>query len=247
MDLMTWYGDCGSIIVGASGAWPGGTWPGGDLQRLSYSNYGSRFTSHGWGEDVVTTGYGTLYNAEGVNYYYASGFSGTSSASPIVAGAAADCVGYWMMNGNPAYTLTPAMLRSVLSNTGTPQIFPPAGSIGTRPDLSGAFASLYSMGVSHEAENYSFVAMSVYPNPAAGYLTIDMFPSFETISLFDLSVYDISGRLVKNLTNSSVITEGSVEWDCRDYSGINVPDGLYTAVLKYDSGSVAVPFIILGR
>ncbi|MBD3278968.1 MAG: hypothetical protein GF388_11770, partial [Candidatus Aegiribacteria sp.] len=70
-DLMNWYGDSGSIIVGAGGVYPGGTWPGGDLQRLSYSNYGSRYTSHGWGEDVVTTGYGTLYSAEGVDYYYA--------------------------------------------------------------------------------------------------------------------------------------------------------------------------------
>jgi len=247
MDLMSWYGDCGSIIVGAGGAWPGGTWPGGDLQRLSFSNYGSRFTSHGWGEDVVTTGYGSLYNSEGVNYYYTSGFSGTSSASPMVAGAAADCVGYWMANGNPANTLSPSMLRAALSNTGTLQVFPPSGSIGSRPDLVGAFAYLYSVGVASQEENYGTVAMSVYPNPAPGNLTIEIFQSKDAISKYDLTIYDISGRKVTGFANPNITAGEVFGWDCRDEDNNIVPGGLYTAVLNYDSGSVTVPFIILSR
>jgi hypothetical protein len=138
-NLLTWYGNSGAIIVGAGGAYPGGTYPQGDLQRLSFSSYGSRFDLQGWGEDVVTTGYGYLYNLDGVNYWYTNTFSGTSSASPIVAGAVACCVGYWKANISPTPP-SPIYIRNILKNTGTAQITPPGGNIGPRPDLLDAFA-----------------------------------------------------------------------------------------------------------
>jgi len=248
MDLMSWFGDSGAIIVGGGGVYPGGIYPGGDLQRLYYSNYGSRFTSQGWGEDVVTTGwYGDLYSAMGTNYWYTAVFSGTSSASPMLAGAAACCVGYWVANGNPVNTLTPAMLRSTLSSTGTLQISPPSGSIGTRPNLMGAFAYLHSVSIGPAAEPFGSVAMSVFPNPASEYLTIELFRSSDMISLHDLVIYDISGRQVASLGISDIMAGESVFWDCRDMSGIKVPGGLYTAAGVYDSGTVTVPFIILSR
>jgi serine protease len=144
-DALTWYGNSGAIIVGAGGAYPGGSWPEGDLQRLSFSSHGSRFDLQGWGEDVVTTGYGSLYNSEGVNYWYTNTFSGTSSASPIVAGAVTCCVGYWK-----AYTTvtppSPVYLRTLLKNTGTPQVTPPSGTIGPRPNLQSAFSALFIRG-----------------------------------------------------------------------------------------------------
>ncbi|MCK4806821.1 MAG: S8 family serine peptidase [Candidatus Aegiribacteria sp.] len=242
MDLMAWFGDSGAMIVGAGGAYTSG-----DLKRLYYSNHGSRFTSHGWGEDVVTTGYGTLYSSMGVNYYYTATFGGTSSASPMVAGAAACCVGYWVANGNPVNTLTPMMLRTTLANTGTLQIFPPSGSIGTRPNLMSAFAYLYSVGIGTAEESSGSVAMSVFPNPASEYLTIELFRSSDMISLHDLVIYDITGRQVASLGISDIMAGESVFWDCRDMSGIKVPGGLYTAAGVYDSGSVTVPFIILNR
>ena len=128
-DLMTWYGNSGAIIVGAGGATTTN-----DLQRLSFSSYGSRFDLQGWGENVFTTGYGYYYSLEGVNYYYTSSFSGTSSASPIVAGAVACASGYWLSNisGTPP---SPAYMRSHLATYGTAQVTPPSGNIGPRPDL----------------------------------------------------------------------------------------------------------------
>ncbi|MCD4702569.1 MAG: S8 family peptidase [Candidatus Aegiribacteria sp.] len=242
MDPMPWFGDSGAIIVGASGAYTSG-----DLKRLYYSNYGSRFTSHGWGEDVVTTGYGTLYSTMGVNYYYASGFSGTSSASPMVAGAAACCVGYWVANGNPVGTLTPLMLRTTLLNTGSLQIFPPSGPIGTRPNLMGAFAYLHSVGIETTVEPFGSVAMSVFPNPTSESVIIELFRSSEMISLHNLVIYDISGREVANFSNTDIMAGEAVVWDCTDMSGSRVPSGLYAATGIYDSGSVMVPFIILSR
>ncbi|MHC4066491.1 MAG: FG-GAP-like repeat-containing protein, partial [Planctomycetota bacterium] len=142
LDGLNWYGDSGGIIVGAGGAYTGGTYPEGDLQRLSFSCYGSRVDCHGWGEDVVTTGYGYLHSSEGVNYYYTDRFDGTSSAGAVVAGAATCCAGYWNANVSTRWPLDWSNLRHILRTTGTPQVFPPAGHIGPRPDLRQLFAKL---------------------------------------------------------------------------------------------------------
>ena len=139
-DNLTWYGDSGAIIVGAGGAYSVGWWPEGNLERLPYSSYGSRFNLQGWGEDVVTTGYSDLYNSEGVNYWYTNTFAGTSSASPIVAGAVAVIEGVRFARGWPP--LPPAAMRSLLVTTGTPQNFGPAGNIGPRPDLAQALLAM---------------------------------------------------------------------------------------------------------
>ncbi|MBN3035255.1 MAG: S8 family serine peptidase, partial [Bacteroidales bacterium] len=133
---MTWYGDSGAIIVGAGGATASN-----DLTRLSFSSYGPRFNLQGWGEKVVTTGYGDLYSSQGVNYYYTSTFSGTSSASPIVAGAVACLSGYWLANIS-TIPPTPAFVRSHLATYGTPQVTPPSGNIGPRPDLGNAIPNI---------------------------------------------------------------------------------------------------------
>ena len=146
LDSLTWLADSGAIIVGAGGAYTGGGWPAGDLERLSFSDYGSRVNVQGWGEDVYTTGYGDLYSAGGVNYYYTDDFSGTSSASPIVAGAVACCLGYWTGGlGQPKNSLTPSQMRTLLISTGTPQVSPGTGHIGPRPDLLAAFQYLESI------------------------------------------------------------------------------------------------------
>jgi hypothetical protein len=140
-DNLTWYGNSGAIIVGAGGAYSGGTWAEGDLQRLSYSSYGQRFDLQGWGEDVVTTGYGNLYSAEGKNYWYTNTFSGTSSASPIVAGAVACVQGYYLANISTT-PFSPSAMRSHLATYGTAQITPPSGNIGPRPNIRAAIENL---------------------------------------------------------------------------------------------------------
>ncbi|MFH1335875.1 MAG: FG-GAP-like repeat-containing protein [Candidatus Zixiibacteriota bacterium] len=135
---LTWYGNSGAIIVGAGGVYAGGTYPQGDLAKLDFSSFGSRFDLQGWGENVTTTGYGNLYSAEGYNYWYRRDFDGTSSATPIVAGAVACCVGYWKANIS-AIPPSPHYLRTILINTGTPQVAPQSGWIGPRPNLHAAF------------------------------------------------------------------------------------------------------------
>jgi serine protease len=123
--------DSGAIIVGA-GAAPGCTSPA--RSRLSFSTYGERVSLQGWGECVTTTGYGDLFSGD-PNSLYTSFFSGTSSASPIVAGAAAALSS--ALEAKTAKPVKPAHVRRILEATGTPQ----AGSdnIGPLPDLPAAF------------------------------------------------------------------------------------------------------------
>ncbi len=80
--------DSGAILIGAATS----SVP---HNPTCWTNFGNRIDSYGWGENVRTTGYGDLFNGGGdTNQYYTSFFSGTSSASPIVVGAAASLQGY---------------------------------------------------------------------------------------------------------------------------------------------------------
>jgi len=128
----------GAIIVGA-GAAPaafGGTDV--DRSRLWFSNYGSRVDLQGWGERVVTTGYGDYYYYEGQNLWYTN-FGGTSSASPIVASAVALYESNReAISGSP---IGPIAMRWRLESTGSPQqagAYPISQNIGPRPNLLSA-------------------------------------------------------------------------------------------------------------
>ncbi len=112
-----------------------------DLERESFSNYGERVNLQGYGSNVYSTGYGGLYNGGGIeDSFFTASFSGTSSASPIVTGAAACLQGrYKALYGTP---LTSDQVRSILVATGTPQQGNLSTHIGPRPDLEAAFAVL---------------------------------------------------------------------------------------------------------
>ena len=82
--------DSGAILVGAgrSPIW------GVQARSAEYdSNYGFRVDLQGWGDSVVTTGYGNLYNLNGPDWFYTFDFPNTSSATAIVAGAVASVQG----------------------------------------------------------------------------------------------------------------------------------------------------------
>ncbi|TXB61977.1 GEVED domain-containing protein [Phaeodactylibacter luteus] len=129
--------DSGAIIVGAGASAPTGSQTA--RSRLWFSNYGSRVNLQGFGENVWTTGDGDAYDNEGPNYYYTSSFGGTSSASPIVLGAAALVQAIQIeQNGGP---LDPLQLRGLLVSTGLPQQsgqYPASQKIGPLPNLENA-------------------------------------------------------------------------------------------------------------
>lgn len=141
---------CGAIVCGA-GAPPPGTHGrdlyGADRSRLDFSNYGSRIDAQGWGREVTTTcapDSADLYNG-GPNACYTDGFSGTSSASPVIVGVTAAAQGMLLASGKPL--LTPASVRDLLRETGSPQQDGPSGPttqrIGNRPDLRRIHENLF--------------------------------------------------------------------------------------------------------
>jgi hypothetical protein len=123
--------DSGAIIVGAGDS--------GTRARLSSSSYGSRVDLQGWENNVTTTGYGDLFNPGDERQEYTSGFNGTSSASPIVTGAALAIQGAVMEMG--LAPIDPMELRQILVDTGTPQTGP-AENIGPLPDIGSALAAI---------------------------------------------------------------------------------------------------------
>lgn len=129
-------GDNGSIIVGA------GTRVG--RNRASFSTYGSRINLQGWGDwSVATTGYGSLYNG-GPHATYTHEFSGTSSATPIVASAVVAVQSF--AKNELGITLTPHQMRDLLRETGTQQgtgwgLF----NLVPQPNVRNAIVKLHAM------------------------------------------------------------------------------------------------------
>ena len=136
-----WFAtDSGAIMVGA-GHSPGCTYYPNDPAiargRLSYSDVGATVDLQGWGDCVITTGYGDLQ--PGGNTAYTAVFRGTSSASPIVAAGAAVVSSIAKARG---VTLSAPQVRNLLRSTGQAQQFGNAGNIGPLPNLRAALAKL---------------------------------------------------------------------------------------------------------
>lgn len=135
----------GAILVGASNG-------NGNLNRAFFSNFGRRIDLNGWGGMVATLGYGSgpagrvaPWNVNVINRFYTNNFGGTSSASPIVAGAVASIQGARRAAGRDP--LNGSDMRMLLFQTGTPQTRPgtpedaalSVQGIGRQPNLRGAF------------------------------------------------------------------------------------------------------------
>jgi serine protease len=139
-----------------------------DRSRKSYSNYGSRLDLQGWGEMVVTTGWGGLYNNGDPNLLYEGNFEGTSSASPMVAGAVA--LYESVMKSETGLTVNPAILRSQLTSTGSPQQANTNSAcqrIGPRPSLREALegSASYEWPTFHNNNDRFGVTASTFTPP----------------------------------------------------------------------------------
>lgn len=128
------FRDSGAIMVGAgSSSYP--------HSRLSFSNYGSRIDCYGWGQNVTTTT-GNI----GQNTSYTNSFSGTSSASPIIAGAAAAVQGITKARYG-GYTYSPNDLRNILTYSAfsTPSATT-SDKIGRMPNLKAIAQYILQLG-----------------------------------------------------------------------------------------------------
>jgi Subtilase family len=119
------FQDSGAIIVGAASSIAPHT-------RLAFSCFGSRIDCYGWGQNVDTL------SSDGTNTatnLYTSSFNGTSSASPIVTGAALALQG--LAEANLGHRFDPGPCRAILSDpaNGTASQNPPVDRIGVMPNL----------------------------------------------------------------------------------------------------------------
>ena len=103
---------------------------------MSFSTYGTRVDLQGWGQCVTTTGYGDAYSGGTPNSFYTSTYAGTSSASPMVAAAAATYSSLYQAKHGVAPT--PRLVRDRLVATGTRQDASSPGHIGPLPNLKAA-------------------------------------------------------------------------------------------------------------
>ena len=120
--------DSGAIIVGAGQP--------GTRERLPFSSFGSRVDLQGWGSDVTTTGYGDAFDPGDIRQRYTFRFSGTSSASPIVAGAVLEIQS--VLKNVTRSVARPEALRAALVATGSPQGQQVTGHIGPLPNVGAA-------------------------------------------------------------------------------------------------------------
>jgi hypothetical protein len=142
--------DSGSIMVGAS--------MGATKNRADFSNFGSRVNVFAWGAGVAAPGFpypGSPFvwtntgspvppNDE-TNAYYTNLFGGTSSASSMIAGAAALVQSYAKQElGETTRYLMPAKMREILVNSGVPQSGG-GGSIGKQPRIDIAMGLVDSL------------------------------------------------------------------------------------------------------
>jgi hypothetical protein len=167
----------GAIIVGAGAAPPAFGGSDAARSRLNFSNYGSRLNVQGWGQNVMTTGYGQAYNEQGKNLYYTAHFSGTSSASPFVASAAALIQSIYKEHNENAI-LTPDQMRDLLISTGTPQTNglenPARQHIGPLPDIKAALSDLFGVYIIHT---------EIYPPETGSVSGSGIFLPGETVTL----------------------------------------------------------------
>jgi len=137
----------GAIMVGA-GAPPSGNF-GPDRSRLDFSNYGQRVDLQGWGREVTTTGNNgdLFFPGNDIRQRYTSSFAGTSSATPIVAGAVACFQGIYMAMMDDESVLAPQQIRDFMVATGSPQSEEGRqGHIGPRPNIVAALELLRDPG-----------------------------------------------------------------------------------------------------
>ncbi|MFM1872361.1 MAG: hypothetical protein RL398_1783 [Planctomycetota bacterium] len=168
--------DSGAILVGATN--------GQALARAPFSSFGSIVDANGWGYFVATTGYGNLSTVGGdPRQRYTDSFSGTSSATPMVAAAVAALRGAaeLQLGTAAAASLDSFAIRSLLRSFGTAI---PGQGIGRRVDLrallqgAGLVRDLAIVGSSNLGQT-----CTIQLSPAPGFGTGDLFAIAASLDL----------------------------------------------------------------
>ena len=207
--------DSGAIMVAA------GT-PTGRVAEW-FTNWGTRMDVHAWGSQIVTTGYGDLYNGGTLQTRYTATFGGTSGASPMVTGSVACLQG--IAKQNVATTLTPLQLRTILHDTGIDHL-DPVKEIGPRPDLAAASDAVLALQGIADAGLSPRANLVGAPNPFRQKARIHF--SAPASGEVRLAVYDAAGRRIRTLLDGAVAAGAhQLTWDGMDDAGRPLGSGVY--------------------
>ena len=66
-------------------------------------------------------------------------------------------------------------------------------------------------------------------------------------NMVNLTIFDISGRIICTLNDEATGESGSIAWDGKDESGMFVPTGVYICILSNEYGTVAKTSVVLIR
>lgn len=118
------FRDSGAIIVSAATSAAPHT-------RMVWAPHGQRIDCYGWGQNVNTC----ASDSAGATANYTTAFSGTSSASPIITGAALSVQG--MAEASLGHRFSPRQMRAILSDpaNGTPPAASETTAMGVMPNL----------------------------------------------------------------------------------------------------------------
>ncbi len=144
----TEFRDSGAIVVAAAGSNVPHT-------KMGYTNFGSRIDCYAWGENVLTAG-GFPNSSENVTTGYTTTFSGTSSASAIITGAAIALQS--IAEVHLQCRLNPSQIRALLSNEmyGTASANGRAtDKIGVMPDLKKIIRDLLKLHPAEKSKTHS--------------------------------------------------------------------------------------------
>ncbi|MGH2666410.1 S8/S53 family peptidase [Flavobacterium sp.] len=209
-------GDSGAIIVGAGS-------PNVNHQKLSYSTYGNRVDVQGWGSNVRSSGYGdySIFGGD-FNQQYTD-FSGTSSATPIVASCVVVLQSYY--HGLTGNYLTGIQMRDLLKVTGISQ--GPGGHIGPLPDMQ---AAIQQINVMLSTPENLMVVFNVFPNPVK-----DMFTISVQEQVMVTAKVEVSNALGQKVYSAAIVS-GNNEVSLADFQSglyfVKVIDGEKVAVKK---------------
>ena len=213
-------GDSGALIVGAGSD---------NLThgRLSFSTYGQKVHVQGWGKNVLTTGYGYSYMiGNDPNQSYVM-FSGTSSATPVVA----SCVIALLARAKQSnYNLSPAEIRTILIATGIAQGGDTSKPIGPLPNMMSALNYLDNYLLSNN--KVDAIPINVFPNPAASELYVTFPVEF---SNNEIVIFDTVGREVYTIKNYKSNTPLKVSF---------LKSGMYVLKMKSNNAQQSKKIII---
>ncbi len=211
-------GNSGAIIVG------GGT-DNVAHNRISYSTYGSRVDVQGWATNVRACGTGDLIMIGGDFNQAYTNFSGTSSATPMVASCVVVLQSYYY--GLTGTYMSPSAMRQLLKNTGIAQGTGVAGNIGPLPNMQAAILQINANLSIAENENISF---TLFPNPVTDDVNV-LVPEVKD-SNAQLEIYTALGQKVSEYKVQQGLTTLNITGLSQGVYFVKVVDGKRTQTKK---------------